>query len=204
MKCTRSTDRLAYSGWSTGHQQNLSSPSVVGKHLQLSSRKAQLPPVRCCWLLNVQATCKCISGTAPVRFSLVVSTFWVCFYFRGLPFIRFPWGFHLWACRDYAGKGFSNSRSCFFFFYVPGHARSSVQWVKRSPQSAAVSQPVPKAPCGHPPDRAMSGVSKRRRWGRTAGCGWGVEDLCRMDIRLNAKCSVCGGGRGVDSVQFSV
>ena len=25
-----------------------------------------------------------------------------------------------------------------------------------------------------------------------------------MDIRLDGKCSVCGGGRGVDSVQFSV
>ena len=28
--------------------------------------------------------------------------------------------------------------------------------------------------------------------------------LCRMDIRLNGKFSVCGGGRGVDSIQFSV
>ena len=33
----------------------------------------------------------------------------------------------------------------------------------------------------------MSGVSKRRRLGRTAGCGLGFEDLCRMDIRLNGK-----------------
>ena len=31
----------------------------------------------------------------------------------------------------------------------------------------------------------MSGVSKRRRWGRTAGCGCGAEDLCGADIRLN-------------------
>ena len=57
-----------------------------------------------------------------------------------------------------------------------------------------MSQPVPKASCGHSPDWAMSGVSKRPRWGRTAGCGWGVEDLCRMDICLNGKFSVCGGG----------
>ena len=66
------------------------------------------------------------------------------------------------------------------------------------------SQPVLKASCGHPPDWAMSGVSKRRRWVRIAGCGWGFEDLWRKDIRLNGKFSVCGGGRGVDSVQFSV
>ena len=32
----------------------------------------------------------------------------------------------------------------------------------------------------------------------------GGEDMCRMDIRLNWKLSVCGGGRGVDSVQLSV
>ena len=96
-----------------------------------------------------------------------------------------------------------SNRILFFFFYVPGHARSSVRWVRRSPQSAAVSQQVPKASCGHPLDWAMSGVSKLRRWGRTAGCSWGFEDLCRMEIRLNEKFSVCGGGRGVDSVQFS-
>ena len=52
----------------------------------------------------------------------------------------------------------------------------------------------PKASCGHPPDWAMSGVSNRR----------GGAGLCRMEIRLNGKYSVCGGGRGVDSVQFSV
>ena len=33
----------------------------------------------------------------------------------------------------------------------------------------------------------MSGILKRRRWGRTVECGWGFEDLCRMDIRLNGK-----------------
>ena len=100
----------------------------------------------------------------------------------------------------------THSISCpfFFFFCVPGHARFSVRWVRRSPQSAAVSQPVPKASCGPPPDWAMSGVSSHRRWGRIAGCGWGFEDPCRMDIRLSGKFSVCGGGRGVDSVQFSV
>ena len=49
------------------------------------------------------------------------------------------------------------------FFCVPDHARSSVRRVRRSPQSAAVSQPVPNASCGPPPDWAMSGVSKRRR-----------------------------------------
>ena len=92
----------------------------------------------------------------------------------------------------------------FFFFCVPGHARCSVRWVRRSPQSAAMSQPVPKASCGPPPDWAMSGVSSHQRWGRIAGCGWGFEDPCRMDICLNGKFSVCGGGRGVDSVQFSV
>ena len=32
-----------------------------------------------------------------------------------------------------------------FFFYIPGHARSLVQWGRWSPQSAAVSQPVPKS-----------------------------------------------------------
>ena len=49
-----------------------------------------------------------------------------------------------------------------FFFCIPGHARSSVRWV--SLQSAAVSQLVPKATCGHPPDLATSGVSKCWRW----------------------------------------
>ena len=91
-----------------------------------------------------------------------------------------------------------------FFFCVPSHARFSVQWVRRSPQSAAVSQPVPKASCGSPPDWAMSGISSHRRWGRIAGCGWGFEDPCGMDICLSGKFSVCGGGRRVDSVQFSV
>ena len=41
--------------------------------------------------------------------------------------------------------------------------------------SAAVSQPVPKASCGPPPDWAMSGVSSHRRCGRIAECGWGFE-----------------------------
>ena len=68
-------------------------------------------------------------------------------------------------------------------FCVPGHARFSVQSVTRSPQSAAVSQPVPKASCGPPPDWAMSCVSSHRRWGRTAGCAWGFEDPCLMDIQ---------------------
>ena len=98
----------------------------------------------------------------------------------------------------------SSHTSDFFFFCVPGHARSSVQWVRRSPQSAAASQPVPKASCGPPPDWAMSSVSSHRRWGRIAGCGWGFQDPCCMDILLSGKFSVCGGGRGVDSVQFSV
>ena len=101
-----------------------------------------------------------------------------------------------------AWQGVSWSTGFFFFFYVPGHARFSVRWVRRSPQSAAVSQPVLKASCGPPPDWAMSGVSSHRRWGRIAGCGWGFEDPCRMDIGLSGKCSVCGGGRGVDSVQW--
>ena len=91
-----------------------------------------------------------------------------------------------------------------FVFCVPGHARSSVRRVRRSPQSTAVSQSVPKACCGHPPDWAMSGVSKRQRWGRIAGFGWEFKDLCSMDIRLQGKFSACGGGRRVDSVQFSV
>ena len=89
----------------------------------------------------------------------------------------------------------------FFFLCVPSHARFSVRWVRRSPQSAAVSQPVPKASCGPPLDWAMSGVSSHRRWGRIAGCGWGFEDPCHMDIRLSGKFSVCGGGR---RIQFSV
>ena len=93
--------------------------------------------------------------------------------------------------------------SSFFFFCVPSHSRFSVRLVRRSLQSAAVSQPVPKTSCGHPPDWAMSGISSHRRWGRIAGCGWGFEDPCRMDIHLSGKFSVCGGGRGVDSVQFS-
>ena len=63
----------------------------------------------------------------------------------------------------------------FFFLCVPSHARFSVRWVRRSPQSAAVSQPVPKASCGPPPDWAMSGVSSHWRWSRTAGCGWGLR-----------------------------
>ena len=77
-------------------------------------------------------------------------------------------------------------------FCVPGHARSSVRWVRRSPQSATVSQPVPKASCGPPPDWAMSGVSSHRRWGRIAGCGWGFGDPCRMDICLSGKDYLCG------------
>ena len=48
-----------------------------------------------------------------------------------------------------------------------------------------MSQPTPKASCGHPLNCAMSGLSKRRRWGRTSGCGWRSGDLCRMDICLN-------------------
>ena len=75
----------------------------------------------------------------------------------------------------------------FFFFCVPSHARFSVRWVRRSPQSAAVSQPVPKASCGLPPDWAMSDVSSHRRWGRIAGCGWGFEGPCCVDIRLSGK-----------------
>ena len=51
----------------------------------------------------------------------------------------------------------SGTSDFFFFFCIPGHARFSVQWVRRSPQSATVSQPVPKASCGPPPDWAMSG-----------------------------------------------
>ena len=43
----------------------------------------------------------------------------------------------------------------FFFFCVPGHARFSVRWVRRSPQSAAVSQPVPKASCGPPHSKSV-------------------------------------------------
>ena len=91
-----------------------------------------------------------------------------------------------------------------FFFCVPGHARSLVRWVRQRMRSTAVSRLVPKASCGHPSDWAMSGVSKHQRWGWTAGCGWGFEHLCCIDIRLNGKSSVCGGGRGVDSIQFSV
>ena len=75
----------------------------------------------------------------------------------------------------------------FFFFCVPSRARSSVRWVRQSPRSAAVSQPVPKTSRGHPQEWAMCGVSKRRMWGRIAGCGWGFEDLSRIDIRLNGK-----------------
>ena len=43
----------------------------------------------------------------------------------------------------------------------------------------------------------MSSFSNHRRWGRTAGRGWGFEDPSRMDIRLNEKFSVCGGGEGL-------
>ena len=67
---------------------------------------------------------------------------------------------------------------------VLGHARSWVGWVRRSPQSAAMSQPVPKA------SWAMSGISNRRRRGRIAGCRWEFEDLCRIDIHLNGKCQL--------------
>ena len=61
-----------------------------------------------------------------------------------------------------------------------------------------------KASCGHPSDWAMSGVSGRRRWGRTAGCGCGLRTCASWTFHLNGKFPVCGGGRGVDSVQFSV
>ena len=67
-----------------------------------------------------------------------------------------------------------------------------------------MSPPVPRASCGHPLDWAMSGVSERRRWGRTARCGWGIEDQCYMDVHLGWKFSVCKGGRRVDSVQLLV
>ena len=107
-------------------------------------------------------------------------------------------GFQTWAVCEVNSE--QHMWSKFFFFCVPGHVRSSVQWVRQSPLSAAVPQPVPKAFCGHPSDWAMSGVSKRRRWGRFSGCGWGFEDLCCIDICLNGKFSVCGGGRGVGSV----
>ena len=40
---------------------------------------------------------------------------------------------------------------CFFFFFcMPSHGKSSVGGERQSPQSAAVSQPVLKASCGHP------------------------------------------------------
>ena len=90
---------------------------------------------------------------------------------------------------------------CFFlFFWVPSHARFSVQWVMRSLQSATVSLPVLRVSCGRPLDWAMSGVSECQWLGRNEGCGWEREDLCHMRIHLDVKFS----GRGVDSVQFSV
>ena len=85
-----------------------------------------------------------------------------------------------WVRQSLLCRSVSNSPQsflwAFYFFFVPSHARSSVRWVRWSPLSAAVSQPVSKASCGHPPDWAMSGISKHRRWGRTAGCGWGAEE----------------------------
>ena len=89
--------------------------------------------------------------------------------------------------RDIAGNA-EEEQMCVLFFkltwssfglylllFHPSYARSSIQWVRWSSQSAAVSQPVPKASCGHPPDWVMSGVSKCRRWGRTAGCVGGLR-----------------------------
>ena len=74
--------------------------------------------------------------------------------------------------RAWQGRRAERVVTCFFFFFcIPDHARPSVRWVGRSPQSAAVSQLVPKASFGHPSDNAMSDISKSRRWGRTAGCG---------------------------------
>ena len=80
---------------------------------------------------------------------------------------------------------------CFFFFFfcVP---RSCQIFSPVSRAKSAVCRSVstgPQTSCGHPPDWAMSGVSQCRGWGRTAGCGWGIEGLCRMDIRLNGKFS---------------
>ena len=60
---------------------------------------------------------------------------------------------------------------------VPGHTRFSLRRVRQSTQSAIVSPLVTRASCGHPPDWVMSDISKCRRWGRIAGCGWGYEDL---------------------------
>ena len=68
----------------------------------------------------------------------------------------------------FANRWWANTVSTpavFFFFRVPGHARSSVRWVRRSPQSAAVSQPVPKAPQ----------LSEQVRPWDTITCCWDVE-----------------------------
>ena len=46
--------------------------------------------------------------------------------------------------------------------------------VRRSQQSAAVSQLVPKASCGHPPDWAMSGVSQVSKVGQDCRMWLGV------------------------------
>ena len=46
------------------------------------------------------------------------------------------------------GQGHTKKAWFFFIFCIPGHARSSVWCVRLSPQSAAVSQPVPKLPVG--------------------------------------------------------
>ena len=89
----------------------------------------------------------------------------------------------------------------FSLFAFSRHTRFSVRWVRQSPQSA-VSTGRPS--CGHSLNWALSGVSELRRWGMTAGCDLGVEDLCYMGIHLNGNVWVCGGRRGVNSVQFAV
>ena len=66
---------------------------------------------------------------------------------------------------------------------VSPHSFLWVQCVTVSPSvltascgsSVSGSPSVLTASCGHSPDLAKSGISECQRWGRTAGCGWGLR-----------------------------
>ena len=41
-------------------------------------------------------------------------------------------------------------------------------------------------------------------WGRTSGCGLGFVNVWQVGIRLSVRFSVCGSGRRVDVILFSI
>ena len=89
------------------------------------------------------------------------------------------------------------------FFSVPMPGSVSPVSKAKSALCCSVSVGPPKLPVGiHQTGPCLAAQSVKG--GAGCGCGWGFKDLCLMDIHLNGKFSVCGGGRGVDSVQSLV